>query len=116
MKKTSSPKSKTQMPARYQHFEKSYPAVMRAVEALGEVAQSAGPLDSKTRALVKLAIAVGAAREGAVHSHTRRALEAGCMPEELRHVGVLAITTIGFPTTMAAMSWVEDILRGSRRM
>ena len=111
MKKTSSPKSKTQMPARYQHFEKSYPAVMRAVEALGEVAQSAGPLDSKTRALVKLAIAVGAAREGAVHSHTRRALEAGCMPEELRHVGVLAITTIGFPTTMAAMSWIEDVLR-----
>ena len=111
MKKTSSQKSKTQMPARYQHFEKSYPAVMRAVEALGEVAQSAGPLDSKTRALVKLAIAVGAAREGAVHSHTRRALEAGCTPEELRHVGVLAITTIGFPTTMAAMSWIEDVLR-----
>ena len=110
MKKTSSPKSKSQMPPRYQHFEKSYPAVMRAVEALGEVTQSAGPLDSKTRALVKLAIAVGAAREGAVHSHTRRALEAGCTPDELRQVAVLAITTIGFPTTMAAISWIEDIL------
>ena len=36
---------------------------MQAVEALGEVTQSAGPLDSKTRALVKLAIAVGALRE-----------------------------------------------------
>lgn len=116
MKKTSAPKSKSQMPARYQHFDKSYPSVMRAVEALGEATQSAGPLDSKTRALVKLAIAVGAAREGAVHSHTRRALEAGCTPDELRHVGVLAISTIGFPTTMAAMSWVEDILRGSRKM
>ena len=116
MKKISSPKSKSQMPARYQHFEKSYPSVIRAVEALGEATQSAGPLDNKTRALVKLAIAVGAAREGAVHSHTRRALEAGCTPDELRHVGVLAITTIGFPTTMAAMSWVEDVLRGSRKM
>src|SRR5206468_2523366 len=30
------------------------------LEALGEASQSAGPLDSKTRALVKLAIAVGA--------------------------------------------------------
>jgi alkylhydroperoxidase/carboxymuconolactone decarboxylase family protein YurZ len=80
---------------------------MQAVEALGE----GGPLDGKTSALVKLAIAVGALREGAVHSHTRRALEAGCTPDELRHVGVLAITTIGFPSTMAAMSWVEDILR-----
>ena len=65
----------------------------------------------QTRALVKLAIAVGALREGAVHSHTRRALEVGCTADELRHVGVLAITTIGFPSTMAAMSWVEDILR-----
>jgi 4-carboxymuconolactone decarboxylase len=83
----------------------------RAVEALGAATQSAGPLDSKTRALVKLAIAVGPLREGAVHSHTRRALEVGCPPDELRHVGVLAITTIGFPSTMAAMSWVEDILR-----
>src|SRR6516162_595953 len=114
MKKTSAPKSKSQMPARYQHFEKSYPTVMKALEALGEATQSAGPLDSKTRALVKLAIAIGAGREGAVHSHTRRALEAGCTPDELRHVGVLAISTIGFPTTMAATSWVEDILRGNR--
>jgi 4-carboxymuconolactone decarboxylase len=38
-------------------------------------------------------------------------LEAGCTPDELRHVGVLAIPTIGFPSTMATMSWVEDILR-----
>jgi alkylhydroperoxidase/carboxymuconolactone decarboxylase family protein YurZ len=111
MKKPSSPKSKTQMPARYQQFEKSYPAVMQAVEVLGEATQSAGPLDGRTRALVKLAVAIGALREGAVHSHTRRALKAGCTPDELRHVAVLAITTIGFPSTMAAMSWVEDILR-----
>jgi 4-carboxymuconolactone decarboxylase len=113
MKKPSSAKSKTQLPAPYRHFEKSYPAVMQAVEAPGEVTQLAGPLDSKTRALVKLAIAVGAMREGAVHSHARRALEASCTPDELRHVGVLAITTIGFPGTMAAMSWGEDILRSS---
>jgi 4-carboxymuconolactone decarboxylase len=111
MKKPSPARSKTRIPARYRQFEKSYPTVMQVIEALGEVTQSAGPLDSKTRALVKLAIAIGALREGAVHSHTRRALEAGSTHEELRHVGVLAITTIGFPSTMAAMSWVEDITK-----
>jgi alkylhydroperoxidase/carboxymuconolactone decarboxylase family protein YurZ len=74
MKNPSPKKSKIQIPARYQQFAKSYPTVMQAVEALGEAAQSAGPLDGKTRALVKLAIALGALREGAVHSHTRRAL------------------------------------------
>ena len=105
------PKAETQLPGRYQDFAKSYPGVMQAVEALGEATRAAGPLDKKTCTLVKLAIALGALREGAVHSHTRRALEAGCTPDELRHVGVLAITTIGFPSTMATMSWVEDILR-----
>ena len=47
------------------------------------------------------------------HPVTRRALEAGCTPDQLRRVGVLAITTIGFPSTIAAMSWVEDILRSA---
>ena len=111
MKKSSSPKSNPRLPARYQDFAKSYPTVMQSVEALGEATRTAGPLDQKTCALVKLAIAVGALREGAVHSHTRRALEAGRTPDELRHVAVLATTTIGFPSTMATMSWVEDILR-----
>ena len=111
MKKSSSPKSKTKLPARYQDFQKNYPTVVQAVEALGEATRAAGPLDKKTCALVKLAIAVGALREGAVHSHTRRALEAGCSQDELRHVGVLAISTIGFPSTQATMSWIEDILR-----
>lgn len=111
MKKSSSRKSETHLPAQYQDFQKSYPTVMRAVESLGEATRGAGPLDKKTCALVKLAIAVGASLEGAVHSHTRRAMESGCTPDELRHVGVLGITTIGFPSTMATMSWIEDVLR-----
>lgn len=98
------------IPTRFQQFGKKYPAIMRAYESLGEATQLAGPLDAKTRALVKLAIATGALREGAVHSHARRALQAGCTPDELRHVVLLATTTLGFPSMMAALSWVEDVL------
>jgi alkylhydroperoxidase/carboxymuconolactone decarboxylase family protein YurZ len=57
---------------------------------------------------VKLAIAVGAGREGAVHSHVHRGLDAGLTPAELRHVALLAITTIGWPAAVAALSWIED--------
>lgn len=99
-----------QIPTRFQKFGQQYPEVMRAYEALGAATQEAGPLDRKTRALVKLAIATGAWREGAVHSHTRRALEAGCTPEEIRHAILLATTTLGFPNMMAALTWVEDVL------
>ena len=98
------------LPARYLKFQKVYPKIFRAYAALGVATQEAGPLPKKTRAIVKLAIAVGGRREGAVHSHTRRALEAGCTPGEIRHVVLLATTTIGFPAMMSALSWVEDVL------
>lgn len=98
------------LPSRYLKFQKSYPRIFSAYAALGAATQAAGPLPKKARALVKLAIAVGGRREGAVHSHTRRALDAGCTPNEIRHVVLLSTTTIGFPAMMSALSWVEDIL------
>lgn len=98
------------LPGRYLQFQKRFPAVFQAYDALGAASAEAGPLDGKTRALVKLAIAVGGQMEGAVHSHTRRAVEAGCSAAEIRHVALLAITTIGFPSMMKTLSWVEDIV------
>jgi alkylhydroperoxidase/carboxymuconolactone decarboxylase family protein YurZ len=100
----------TGIPTRFKEFGRKYPEIMEAYEALGNAAQQAGPLDTKTRALVKLGIAVGSWREGAVHSHTRRALEAGCTADEIHHVVLLACTTLGFPSMMATMTWVQDIL------
>jgi alkylhydroperoxidase/carboxymuconolactone decarboxylase family protein YurZ len=98
------------LPKHFVRFQKNHPALATALDHLGAAAAEAGPLDRKAVELARLAIAIGARQEGAVHSHTRRALEAGAGPDEIRHVVLLAITTIGFPATMAAMSWVEDIL------
>jgi 4-carboxymuconolactone decarboxylase len=91
------------------NVRETYPEVAAAYDALGEAAHTAGPLDAKNRQLAKLALAIGAGLEGATHSHTRRALEMGISPEELRHVALLAITTLGFPTAMRGMSWINDI-------
>ena len=38
------------------------------------------------------------------------ALEAGVDPEAIRHVGYLAVTTLGFPRAIAALTWIEDVL------
>lgn len=81
-----------------------------AYDRLGAAAHAAGPLDKRTRALVKLALSIGVGSEGAVHAHTRKALEAGLSADEMRHVVLLAITTTGLPAAMAARSWVEDLL------
>jgi len=99
------------VPGWYKDQKKKYPEVFRSYEELGDACRKAGPLDGKTAALVKLAIAVGTRHEGAVHSHTRRSLDAGATIEECRHVVLLALTTIGFPAMMAALSWVEDVAK-----
>jgi alkylhydroperoxidase/carboxymuconolactone decarboxylase family protein YurZ len=87
-----------------------YPTVWTAYEHLGEAVAEGGPLDPKTRRLVKLALAIGRESEGAVHSHVRRALTEGINAEELRHVMLLAIPTLGLPAAVKSMTWMDDIL------
>ena len=103
----------SQIPKRFQKFTEDYPEVAKAYEALGNAVHTAGPLDSKTRALIKLAISIGARLEGAVHSHVRKALEAGCTPEEIRQVALLSLPTIGLPSMMAGLTWIGDILESA---
>ncbi|WP_397546346.1 carboxymuconolactone decarboxylase family protein [Rhodothermus marinus] len=98
-------------PKFFLRFLESYPEVGKAYQALGEATRKAGPLSEREVALVKLGMSIGLRHEGAVHAHTRRALETGLTPEELRHAVLLGVTTIGFPSTMAALSWVEDVLQ-----
>ena len=86
------------------------PEVWAAYNELGNAIAESGPLDARTERLVKLALAIGAGLEGATHSHTRRGLKAGLSQEELRHVALLGITTIGWPRAIAGLSWIEDKL------
>ncbi len=100
----------SQIPKRFQKFTEDYSQVAKAYETLGDAVHAAGPLEVKTRALVKLAISTGARLEGAVHSHARKAIKAGCSAEEMRQVALLSLPTIGLPSMMAALSWIDDII------
>ncbi|MCG8648187.1 MAG: carboxymuconolactone decarboxylase family protein [Pirellulales bacterium] len=98
------------IPKSYQQMHQDHPELMQAYESFGKATRQSGPLTEREVALVKLAISIGAGLEGAAHSHTRKALEAGCQADDLRHAAILAAPTIGFPTMMRARSWVEDVL------
>ncbi len=87
-----------------------FPEVLEAHENLGTSVRKAGPLDEKTLQLIQLAAAGTAGSEGAVHSHTRRALKAGATEDEVYHTLISLISTIGFPKVTAAISWSRDIL------
>lgn len=99
------------LPQAYQNFMDKYPSIWAAYDQLGATVHQQGPLDEKTRELVKLGLAVGSRQEGAVHSHARKALAAGASPEEIRQVALLAVPTVGFPTMMATLTWIEDELK-----
>jgi 4-carboxymuconolactone decarboxylase len=100
----------TVLPKPYQQFLAEFPAVGEAYQRLGAAAHDSGPLDQKARLLVKLALAIGAGHEGAVHAHTKRGLALGLTPDEIKHVVTLAITTLGFPHAVAAYTWVNDVV------
>ena len=94
----------------YHELASLFPDAMAALENLGSTLRSSGPLDAKISHLIQLAGAAAAQSEGAVHSHTRRALEAGASREEIYHTLLLLVSTIGFPKVTAAFSWSKDVL------
>lgn len=104
-----------ELPSGAGKLARAYPNVWKAYEALGKSTAEAGPLDGRTRRLVKLALAIGASSEGAVHSHVRRALEEGVPKDELKQVTLLAITTLGLPQAVKGLTWIEDITEQGRR-
>ena len=101
--------SKQDLPSGAGQVAEQYPEVWDAYAELGRACAESGPLDARTRRLVKLALAVGARSEGAVHSHARRALEEGETAESLKQVAMLSIPTLGLPRGVAALTWIEDI-------
>jgi alkylhydroperoxidase/carboxymuconolactone decarboxylase family protein YurZ len=34
-------------------------------------------------------------------------------PDEIRHVSLLAVTTAGFPTAIAGLRWIDEVLERS---
>lgn len=96
-------------PKHFLSLTTQYPAFMNALAQLGETAQVTGPLDARTCQLIQLGAAAAVRSEGAVHSHARRAMEAGATGAEIHHALLVLTSTIGFPAVSAAISWVGDL-------
>ncbi len=97
-------------PEQYKQFREKFPKIMKLYDEMGSEIHELGPLDEKTRRLIKLAYAIAVGSEGGTHAHVRKALETGCTEDEILHVLLLALQSIGFPKTVAAFTWINDIL------
>ena len=45
-----------------------------------------------------------------IYQQSRRALAENMTPDEVRHVGLLALATIGFPHTVAGLGWIDEVI------
>jgi len=87
----------------FTEFKAEFPGIQEKEEALGrEIHATGGPLDAKTRALLKVAISGASRHLRALETHMAKARESGASEEELAHALLLLIPTCGFPTFMEA--------------
>ena len=98
-------------PKTHGQFTARFPSLAKAWEETANAGRE-GPLDEKTQRLVKLAVAIGAMREGAAHASVRKARAMGIGEEAIEQVVALSAGTLGMPSTVAAYTWVRDVLDG----
>ena len=96
-------------PETYEAFVQRFSELAQGWGLLAEAGRR-GPLDERTARLIKLGVAIGAMRQGAVHAGVRKALAQGIPCEAIEQVIALAAGTLGLPATVAVFSWVEDCL------
>lgn len=97
------------MPGAAGDLARKHPDIWAAYADLGAATAKAGNLTDRERRLVKLALAIGVGSEGAVHSHTRRALAENLPVGDLHQVALLAIGPLGLPRAVAAGTWIADV-------
>lgn len=105
---------KKTLPSHFKRFVKKYPDVWDAHQKMTQACAEAGPLDRKTRELIKLAVSGAANQETAVERHAVMATEEGATKEEIYQTILQMVTIVGFPRMSAAMKWAERALTTRR--
>ena len=99
-----------ELPKNYQNIRMRYEEYEKALSELGKAIRESGPINDKTAQLIQIGASAAIRAEGAVHSHTRRALEAGATADEIYHNVLLLTSVVGFPNVAAAVSWIDDVV------
>jgi AhpD family alkylhydroperoxidase len=100
-------------PEHFQRFVREYPDVWQAHQQLSEACAECGPLDRKTRELIKVGISGASNQTTALQRHAVMAVQAGATKEEVYQAILLLITTTGFPRASAALQWARNALATS---
>ncbi len=102
---------KEKLPKHFTEFVEKYPDLWNAHQKMAEACAEYGPLDRKSRELIKVAISATAGQQTAVERHAVMAIQQGATEEEVYQTILLLITTAGFPQASAALKWAESALQ-----
>jgi 4-carboxymuconolactone decarboxylase len=84
-------------------FKSEFPGLYEKIEASGRALHTqGGPLDERTRSLLKVVISAASHHLRALETQLVGAREAGVTEDEITHALLLVIPTCGFPTFMEA--------------
>ena len=86
--------------ARAANLFKAAPDAMRAFRGLAEESAKAGALDSKTKELMSLGIAVAVRCEGCIVYHVKAALRHGATRDEVAETVAVAVQMGGGPSVV----------------
>jgi alkylhydroperoxidase/carboxymuconolactone decarboxylase family protein YurZ len=94
----------------FSEFKAEFPQIHARQEALGkEVHEKGGPLDVKSRWLIKIAISAACNHKRALETHIHKARAAGIDQDEIKHTLLLLIPTAGFPAFMKSYAVLKGI-------
>ncbi len=92
-----------------------HPELYEAYAQFGRlVHEQGGPLNEKTRWLVKVAVSGALGLAKAQITHMAKAVDAGCTAAELEHAVLLVAPTAGFPRMMEAMERLREFLQETK--
>lgn len=92
------------------YFSNKHPEIYKAYSQYGKaIHEEGGPLDEKTRWLIKIAISATEGYELALTTHVKKAVAAGCSEDEIEHTLLLLAPTVGFPRMMEALQHFRSI-------
>jgi alkylhydroperoxidase/carboxymuconolactone decarboxylase family protein YurZ len=95
----------------FTYFTKEHEEIYKAYSAFGKlIHEKGGPLDSKTRALLKVAMSSVGDNDYVLETHLKKAIESGCTREELEHVVLLTAPSVGFPNMMSSLMVLRRVL------
>lgn len=93
------------------YLTENHGEIYRAYEDFGKlVHEKGGPLDEKTRWLIKIALSVDCKHQYALCTHIQKALVAGCTKDEIEHAILLVAPTCGFPKMMEGLLILRHVM------